>query len=241
LGRLVPLSRFILLRNESEKKCIVGPTNKSYEILHLPAFREPSTTVTTKNGEHKYLPVLSDKHIWRELNSVLYLSKAMEGGALALQNIQSGYFEKGNIDIWVGGLESKQAKIIDLVEWNLSISIGMFGDLPLSIYQEGVKIAESKEKILKSAIAAYCENLSAKEIKNALFQKATLIYWHTLDNKYKSLIGIANNNDKLDEWLELLFKTMLRTYEDSCPHQTPRQIQAFAIGKKKLFANINKK
>lgn len=246
LGRLVPLSRFILLGGSEDTRCIIGPTHKSFKISGMPAFREPSTTViSTKKGDHKYLRVLSNKHIWRELGSVLHLSKAMEaGGAPCLNNIQqlSDYFEK-NIDIWVGGVEvgKNPAKLHDMVEWNLPIPIGLFGDTPLSIYQKGVDKAEKMEKILKSAITSYCANLSAKEIKAALFQKATLIYWNTLDSCYKLLLDIANKNNKLDEWLKLLFNTMLRTYEDSCPHQTPRQIQAFAIGKRKLFANINKK
>ncbi len=247
LGRLVPLSRYIMLKGDKETTCIIGPTQKSFKLLNQPTeFREPSTTVIAKdNGELKYLYISAEKHIWRELGSVLMLSKAgKDGGSFCLQNIHSFFnrFEHDHVDIWVGGLQtgSQEAKLHDLVEWNFSVPLALFGEGDLSIYQDGVSNAETKAQILRASIISYCAYLSANDLKPALLRKATTMYWNTLNNEYKLLLDIANDADDLSEWKKLLFNAALNAYTDSCPHQTPRQIQAFAIGKRGLFKK-NKK
>ncbi|MGR3174805.1 MAG: type I-E CRISPR-associated protein Cse1/CasA [Candidatus Scalindua sp.] len=239
LGRLVPLSRFILLGNDSEKKFIVGPTYKSYVISHLPEFREPSTTViSTKKGKIIYLPLSSEKHIWRELGSVLSLSKSMEaGGAVCLQNIQKfiDHF-KGHVEIWIGGLESNQAKLIDLVEWNISIPINMLGGNTLSLYKNGVNLAKNGEQAVREAVNLYCNEMSVKkESKKGIINKAVLNYWSFLDNHYKLLIDLANMEDELDKWIRLLYRAINGAYYETCPHETPRQIQAFSKSKGRLM------
>ena len=239
LGRLVPLSRFILLGNDNEKKFIVGPTCKSYVISHLPEFREPSTTViSTKKGKIIYLPLSSEKHIWRELGSVLSLSKSKEaGGAACMQNIRKfmDHF-KDHIDIWIGGLESNQAKLIDLVEWNISIPIDLLGENTLSLYKNGVDLANNGEQAVRDAVNSYCYEMSIqKELKKGLRNKAVLNYWSFLDYYYKILIDLANNGEELVEWKRRLYRAMNGAYYETCPHETPRQIQAFSKSKGRLM------
>ncbi|MGR3219375.1 MAG: type I-E CRISPR-associated protein Cse1/CasA [Candidatus Anammoxibacter sp.] len=247
LGRLVPLSRYIMLKGDNETKCVVGPTQKTFSLLNQPTeFREPSTTVVAKdNGELKYLYISAEKHIWRELDAVLMITKAgKDGGAFCLQNIHSFYdrFKDDHVDIWVGGLQTgaQEAKLHDLVEWNFSIPISLFDENNMQMYKDGVLNAEKKSWTLKSSINSYCTYLSANDLKGSLLQKTVTIYWNTLNNKYKQLIDIANKGDGLAEWKKLLFSAALNAYTDACPHQTPRQIQAFAIGKRELFKKYRK-
>ncbi|MGD9211227.1 MAG: type I-E CRISPR-associated protein Cse1/CasA, partial [Desulfobacteraceae bacterium] len=60
LGRLMPLSRFVKLKDK--RCCIIGPTHKAYKIEHLPNFKEPSTTtkINAKTNDHFYLSLSSE-------------------------------------------------------------------------------------------------------------------------------------------------------------------------------------
>lgn len=242
MGRLVPLSRFINLSEGSETECIISPTFKKYIITHLPSFREPSTTVVISRQEKPYyLPVSSEKHIWRDLSSVLNLAVSNEqGGAVCLQNIRQGmeYFSDSHIDIWVGGLETGDsiAKLNDMVEWNLSLPMELFGETVLIIYQNGVTLAKQGEQALKSGVASYYsdQKVQSKET-TGIKKKAAIFYWTFLDNNYQVLINLANEQQELDKWKKLLYSAMHEAYKQTCPHETPRQIQAFTKGKKKLF------
>jgi len=52
-----------------------------------------------------------------------------------------------------------------------------------------------------------------------------------LDAQYQKLVEIACQPYKeMDEWRELLVKAMWDAYRRVCPHETPRQMQAFAKG-----------
>lgn len=242
LGRLVPLSRFINLSAGNEKECIIGPTFKSFKINHLPAFREPSMTVIqTKKGDPIYLPLSSEKHIWRELGSVINLSVSMEqGGAACLQNIQQvfDFIDDSHIDIWVGGLEvgAQAAKLNDMVEWNLSLPLGLFDDTVLTIYQNGVTLANNGELALKNGVTTYyADQAIAPKEMTGVKKKAAIIYWTILDNNYQLLINIANRQQELDEWKKLIYSAMHKAYRQTCSHETPRQIQAFSKGRMKLF------
>jgi len=240
LGRLVPLSRFIKLDDNPKKtNCIFGPTCKELKFEYLPAFLEPTCTVLkSKKNELFYMRISSDKHIWRDFGAVFSLGKT---GTQTLNSVKKIANEKENINVWIGGLEigAQAAKIKDSVEWNFYIPVSQLGESELNKYKEGVELASKTEFSLKNAIKTYCKEL---KMENSLISKAVPFFWQQLDNKYELLLEIANDDTKpMDEWEKLLYKTMVKAYEFACPKETPRQIQAYVIGKKYLRVKKNEK
>ena len=268
LGRLLPLSRLILLDQSQEStKCIIGPTPKTIEYEQLPSFREPSTTVLIgKTNNLYYLRISSERHIWRDLGSVLFLSST-SGAALTLNktSIISGESNNKTIDVWVGGLElgEQAAKLNDMVEWNLSLPLNLLGESVLLKYQKGVEKAVVCEGVLKRAVSVYLEKFgydkfqkdarggftkkSKKdwETREKILSKAALKYWQFLDNKYQVLIDTSCDDTDTKtiegDWRNLIYDAMNHAYETACPHETPRQIQAFVIGKRNLHIGKNGK
>jgi len=238
LGRLVPLSRFIKLDNNPEiTKCIFGPTCKELKFEYLPAFLEPTCTVLkSKKNELFYMRISSDKHIWRDFGAVFSLDQT---GTQTLKNVKKIVCKKENINIWIGGLETgaQAAKIKDTVEWNFFIPVSQLGETELNKYKEGIGFANNAEFSLKNAVKTFCKEL---KMESSLNSKAVPFFWQQLDNKYELLLKIANDVTKpMDEWEKLLYKTMLWAYEFACPKETPRQIQAYVLGKK--YLTIKKK
>jgi len=230
LGRLVPLSRCILLdKDASSTDCIFGPTGKKLTFEYLPGFREPSTTVIlNKKNEPYNMRVSTEKHIWRELSSVLHLAKATEaGGAVALKKVHRLLSDDmSSIDIWVGGIANNKAKLLDMVEWNLSLPASMLNSLELAAYKKGIDNANDGSKALWKAVLEYCK---AFEMENILSSKAKINYWQILDNSYQVLFDTVNNNASLDgEWRKKIYSVMNSAFRYACPSNTPRQIQAFA-------------
>jgi hypothetical protein len=56
-----------------------------------------------------------------------------------------------------------------------------------------------------------------------------------LDEQYPILIRCIGNSEPLgNEWFPIICRAMNTAFANSCPHTTPRQIQAFAIAGQKL-------
>lgn len=235
LGRLVPLSRGILL--DKAGQCCTYVAGIKYESL--PAYREPMGTVLlNKKNEPFYMGIQPEQHVWRELGSILSLNvKSESHGALALARTDLIQSEK--IDLWVGGVHRKSGKntVLDMLEWNFSIPVSMLHEVEIDKYSKGVELANEVAWVLKNSIQTHKKSYS-KELKTdgaSHVRKATVQYWSTLDSGYQMLVEIASDQDRnLDDWRNLLRKTMHEAFEQACPHETPRQIKAFVQAKRLL-------
>jgi len=239
LGRLVPLSRFIKL--ESNDRCIIGPTHKAFKIEQLPSFREPSTTVkaNNKSGDLFYLPLSSEKHMWRELGAVLSFKTSDEGrgGAPALGKFLNAADASGRVEIWVGGLETgaQAAKLSDMLEWRFRLPLSLLDTGRLSQYKAGVSLAEKAEWALSESVKACFKDLNM-DPRVIPVSKAKTLFWSSLDRLYPVLFKTAVDEYKAlsDHWYKEVRSAMEQAYSLVCPHETPRQIQAYTKGLERL-------
>jgi len=232
LGRLVPLSRAILLHPASTYCTLAN--GLSYP--KLPAGREPMVTVVLKgkgnNQKPAYLNINLSRHAWRELGSLLNLNRmGVAGGALALDHLVA--LGGQTVDFWVGGLVADRGKLLDVAEWNFSLPLNLLNSAQIEKYRKGVEKANQGERCLRDAIGKYCDYLKAEA--GGFKAQAVSAYWTTLDADHKKLIDIACNPcAPMEQWREFLIKTIHDTYGQACPHETSRQIQAFAVGRRAL-------
>jgi len=246
LGRLVPLSRLVrVFANNGDPtaiaaRCIIGPPPVPMRLEPLPAFREPSTTVIEGNEGYEYLKLSLDRHIWRELGGVVALSDSMQsGGPPAIRNARraSERLRDRHIDVWVGGLVAHLARYLDTVEWNLSIPLSMVEGVTLAQYGQGVQLAETAAGKLEQAVNRYLDDLSAyggkdgRNTRGSIRGKATGLLWQRLDQEYGMLYTDDGNGER---WWEIVESAMRDAYARSCPHETPRQIQAHTAGRSVL-------
>jgi len=233
LGRLVPVSRCIRLVSNNPAITLAA----SIRYPKLPDFREPSATVRKiKRGKDEvlaYLPVNPSKHVWRELGAILAMQDAdKKGGAISLLNLRLQ--QGGTFDIWAGGLAADKAKLVDMCEWNVTIPVEMIDSLALATYQQGVHIADTSSRSLYAAIKAYAEFMKSEAV---WVQEAQRIFWADLDGQCDLLVQCSTGVQSVDDkWVAVVRTAMQQAYERTCPHGTPRQIEAYAQGWRLLEA-----
>ena len=182
-----------------------------------------------------YLPVNLSKHPWRELGSILSLAGSdRQGGPFALSRIRSVKAKK--FDVWTGGMAADKAKLLDMAEWTFSLPQEMLDTFPLGVYRQGVAMADSGSLALRRSVKAYAQFVNGDLI---WMQDAQQAYWSQLDKQCAVLADCVMSdaaNALLSEWCPLVHAAMRTAYARACPHETPRQIEAYAQGWKIIEA-----
>src|SRR5208282_2314542 len=252
LGRLVPLSRSIRLADDCRSLILANG-------LEYPEWREPTATIVTRqiNNQPTRVALRADvkKAAWRELHAlaVIAVDKNSNGGPAAMQNVADG----GAFDLWVGGLAANKAKLEDTTESVFHVPAAMLGERSQRVYEVGVKHSERAEYRLHKAISTYRLTMETSErdlgginrrlatLKKperdrlrSLSARATEQFWTDVEQALSELLGIAENPEKLGQpadwhktdWGKAVWSAMRAAYEHACPHDTPRQMRAYALG-----------
>jgi len=248
LGRLVPLARAIWLGEDCRTLLLAnGLEYASYDE----GWREPSATVVVRTFKHEQkrmvLRASFEKAVWRELNALTVKTVGQNpGGPAALQNLPG---EEKPFDLWVGGLVCDQSKILDTTESVFHIPAAMLQQIGQRPYELGVKFAEGAEARLRRAVSAYHREIGDeldrpgfKQRRNRIQTKATTQFWTDLEQAVSQLLEVAENPGKLGpgewrktDWGQSVAAAMRVAFESACPHETARQIRAYALGLKQLF------
>jgi CRISPR system Cascade subunit CasA len=250
LGRLLPLARAISLGEDGES--LILANGFQYESFQESGWREPTATVIarTAKGESKRVVLRAsvERALWRELYALTVKEVGEKpGGPAALQHLTGDK----PFDLWVGALVADRAKPLDTVESVFHVPAEMLYDTGQKVYEEGVRRAEMGEWRLRRAVVMYHNQLGDKldrpEMKNRRQQiqsKAVAQYWTDVEQALPYLLGIAENRGKLGQpaewyktdWGKAVWSAMRTAYERACPHETPRQMRAYALGSRTLFS-----
>jgi len=243
LGRLVPLSRSIRLTDDYRSLILAN----GLEYAQYPEWREPTATIVTRQIKNQptrvVLPASVEKGAWREVHAltVMAADKNSNGGPAALQNVADG----GAFDLWVGGLAANKAKLVDTTESVFHVPAAMLGEPSQRVYEAGVRWAENSAFRLGRAVCTYHrelgDNLDRAELRDRRQQiqkKATAQFWTDIEQAVPQLVDIAANSEQLGvknewhktDWGKAVWTAMCAAYEHACPHNTPRQMRAYALG-----------
>lgn len=240
LGRLLPRHRTILL-NDSLTGFHID--QKGMEYPNFEESREPTSTLKVfkkKDAlERSLLDCKLDRAMWRDLHAFLVIKHARAEEVSAPLNLLVQCRRAGNeFTIWTGGLVTDgKAKIFDALESSFTIPTIMLHEGGRALYQGGVEFAETQSWRLKEAVTAFAK---AMKSESAPVAKAQQRFWHTLDRESPLLLKLAADTPAMGyaerghPWGDLVRAAAREAYEATCPRQTPRQIQAFAAGLKKL-------
>lgn len=257
LGRLVPLSRAVRLESDGRSMLLANAVT----YPPYPEVCEPSATVviTRPRDEHQTRVTLGaslDRALWRELYSLTVKRIGPEiGGPLALKNLVDLPADAA-FDLWIGALvtdKGKAALVLDTIESVFHVPGCMLGDdgNAQRIYENGVRWAEQTEQRVKQAVSAYRkelgDNLDRPEMRNRRQQiqsSAAAQFWTDIEQAVPRLMEVAYAPESLGlnsewhktAWGQSVWRAARAAYEHACPHGTPRQIRAYALGLQTLFA-----
>lgn len=233
LGRLVPLSRAIRL--DDDGATIILANGLDYPIYDT--FREPTATIVKRKDKDELavLPASTSRSLWRQLAAVAVRRRSAAdatGGPLALLHASGS----GTTTLWVGALVTDKAKIEDVVESTYSLPPGMFSEFGRAAYERGVAHAEEREGILIQAVKAYA---SALKVAAPAYERARQCFWTRVEQHLSALFDLARNTDLAADlpncaWGKAVQASATAAYEQYCPRQTPRQIEAYVLGLRKL-------
>lgn len=256
LGRLAPLSRAIRLEDDCRSMILAN----GLEYSAYPEWREPSATIVIRSIKKQptrvTLPAEVSKGTWRELHAlaVIDVDKNTNGGPAALQNLA----EEAAFDMWVGGLVAEgNGKLVDTTESVFHVPAAMLGETSQRVYEEGVRHSERGEYRLHKAISTYRlametnegdlaginRRLAAlkkpeRERLRGMSAKAAAQFWTDIEQAVPQLLAVAVNPAQLGaknewhktDWNKAISSAMRAAYEHACPHDTPRQMRAYALG-----------
>lgn len=249
LGRLVPLSRAIWLADDGRSLLLAN----GLEYAAYPEWREPTATVVARTVKGQparvVLPASLEKAVWRELHAltVKAVGQDTNGGPAALQNVA----DEEAFDLWVGGLVTNKGKLVDTTVSAFHIPAAMLTEPSQRTYEKGVKFAEATELRLRKAVSTYHRELGnnldrgeMREQRQRVQSKATFQFWTDVERRVSDLLAVAENPALLGldkswhktDWGRAVWRAALAAFERACPHETARQIRAYALGRKALFA-----
>lgn len=233
LGRLVPLSRAIRLHEGG--RALILANGLDYPIY--PSFREATATIIKRKDELAVLPASTARSLWRQLSAISVQRRAGADaacGPLALNHVS----DSNDTTLWVGALVTDKAKIEDVVESTYALPPGMFTELGRAAYEHGVAHAEEREGVLIQAVKTYAASL---KIGTPPYDRARQQFWTRVEQHLTALFDLARDPDLVADlpnsnrgWGKAVADAARAAYEQSCPRQTPRQIEAYALGLRKL-------
>ena len=265
LGRMVPLSRAILLFPDGKSMLMGnGLTFPSFSNAKNPFPSEPSATVVLRQGKKNeqelvLLGVHIGKSFWRQLHAltVQRLDKGSVGGCLALTHAYQDS-SKG-IDIIVDGLARDQANIVDVIESIFHVSKSLQSKNGHMFYKSEVKCAETIASALNFAIERWrflvdggwpvrlkVAGAKKREESTKLSAQAARNYWTSVVQGLHFLmeamdaLGTDAFCEKQQIWHRLLKNCALSVYRETCGQESDRKLRAFIMGKRVLLGSIYK-
>jgi hypothetical protein len=185
---------------------------------------------------------------WRQLHAlaVRRFSQDTTGGPLALDNLDGDE----EFDLWVGALVADKAKILDTMESVFPhLPSALLGETGQLVYERGVQHAEETARQLWKAVFVYHKQIGdsldrpdAKSRRDLLQTAASARFWTEAEQSLPLLLALVKDPAELgleddygkSRWGSAVRQAARRAYEQACPRETARQMQAFVIGLKQL-------
>ena len=194
-----------------------------------------TATIIKRKDDLAILPSSTARSLWRQLAAVSVRRRSASDstcGPLALAHASSSV----NTTLWVGALVTDKAKIEDVIESAYSLPPSMFSEFGRAAYEKGVAYAEEREGNLIQAVKAYASSLKVAE---PAYNRARQLFWTRIEQHLSNLLELPSNTSLAADlpncaWGRAVQAADHAAFEQSCPRQTPRQIEAYALGLRRL-------
>lgn len=235
LGRLVPMARFCLLK-ENGMHYTEGIRHPDY----LAGFWDPSSAINKQKSKAKMLWCDPEKRPWRNLAAMLaFLDSANASSGFDCLYLKNGIERLkvcegiSDIGIWCGGFkvssnagEQYASGNDDCVESEFRLNLD---DVQTSSwYSNFHREMEQLEKYAKVLYSCVYSFMTAQKMDDALARTASGIFWEKAEGYFPELVEACKNDEAMEK-LRAKFRSLARgTYDVICPHNTARQMQEWA-------------
>lgn len=238
MGRLIPLSRFVLLAEDG--------LHYSEGIAH-PDYAEGgvdvSIAVASSGATHKAIWADPEKRPWRQLPALLsFLSNMDRGDAFECRQLRMGVPRAQkhlpSFGLWSGGLkvrinsgEQKVSGSDDFVESEIYLDASELGKNWFTNFKREMDELDQLDKIIWSATTAYFVAQKAAG-KNQAAQAVNL-FWQLCERRLQELVeACCDDSGEQVKRLRRAFAGFAeRAYDTYCPRDTARQVDAWAANR----------
>ena len=247
MGRLVPLCRFCLLKENG-----IHVTEGIQHLSHKDGMFDPSITLKKPEGKKKERKVIwadPNKRPWRELTGLLSFINGEQDcfqlyfalpRAFKFKPDQQNMYAK--CDIWSGGFrvssnagEQYATGTDDVVEAHYAIPSKEDRGSWFDNFKQEMSELEALAKKLYGRIIDYFEELTKKHSKDKKdqFKKkrasaATAIFWQLCESQAQALLNYCDNINEMNKLRQCFSGYLLQTYDQFCFGQTAKQLNAWA-------------
>jgi len=235
IGRLIPLSRFILYTDDG----VHYSEGISYPDYSDGCF-DMTTSIDFSKTKPRALWLETDKKPWRNLTALLsFLSVEKNQGFDCLQLTQTIPRAKTIIDelcIWSGGIsvssnagEQYATGNNDYVQSEVNIKTEYLNSEWFARLRAEMDYLEHLSQILFACTKNYFSLVTnnSKEKQPPVARKAKEIFWENAETHFQNLIE-ACSNETTEDIRAIYWKLLVQIYNDLCPHDTVRQLDAWA-------------
>lgn len=238
MGRLVPLNRFCLLKEDGfhYSEGIAYPDYNS-------GVTDPSVTCNFSGKKPRVIWVNPEKRPWRELTSILQFinSESQQGfESFGLCRCLGRVFKSvPSFGLWSGGIrvsnnagEQYLTGSDDFVESEVRFESENFGLDWFTIFKEEMTLLEKISDILYGRVAGYFKELKSEGGNIAKIAVNNL--WQLFERDLSSLVSICDKNVPAGSRLKFRGKMVaiaLDLYNQHCPHGTAKQMLAWVQNK----------
>jgi len=234
-GRLIPISRFILL---SEKGL-----HYSEGIAH-PGYADgvvdPSVAADFSGSKAKVIWVDPSRRPWRQLTALLSFFESGEKGLFDCLQLRVGILRIKTMlngfkfRIWSGGLrvssnagEQYVSGLNDFVESEVRLDSASMGDIWFANLKKEMSELENISKITYSATMSFFKSQKVDGRDQAA--QASNLFWQFCEIKFQQLVNACNGSDEDVKKLRHVFAGFVnKAYNAYCQKDTARQLDAWA-------------
>ncbi|SFM10945.1 type I-E CRISPR-associated protein Cse1/CasA [Marinobacter zhejiangensis] len=236
MGRLLPICRFCLLAEEG--------LHYSEGIAH-PGYKDgvvdPSMAVNNSGKEPKALWVDPEKRPWRELTALLGFFDQSETQGFQSWQLRHGLDRArevtGEFAVWSGGLrvssnagEQYASGSDDFVESQVWLHSDMLGQSWFSQLKQEMGALDGLAKSLYGRVLGFFKEQMVDGTKIA--PQATQLFWQLCERDFQRLVDSCEQNEESEEERKKLHQRFAsyvhQSYDNFCPHETARQLDAWA-------------
>jgi CRISPR system Cascade subunit CasA len=237
LGRLVPLSRFVLLADDGLHYS-EGIYYPGYDVGGF----DLSTGVDFSATKPRALWVDPEKRPWRQLTSLLSFFANENRNAFDCYQLRFGLPRAksalNSIGIWSGGLrvssnagEQYVSGTDDFVESEFALETSCLGEQWFLQLKLEMDIVEELAKNVYGCTLGFFKTQLAEGKDQAA--QASNLFWQLAEHHFQKLINACNDNTS-EAMRPIFAKEALRAYDAYCPKDTARQLDAWAASRPQL-------
>jgi CRISPR system Cascade subunit CasA len=240
MGRLIPLSRFVLLADQG--------LHYSEGIQHLgykEGVSDPSVSVNYSGKEPKAIWVDTEKRPWRMLTALLSFLSSQSKASFTCPQIEFGLLRAANnvtqLGLWSGGLrvsnnagEQYVSGTDDYLESLISIPTEFIGEIWFEQLNAEMLELDALSKTLYGCVLSYFKHQMV-DGKNQAAQ-ATNLFWQLCESRFQDLINRCGKGmDEERHQLRKVFSGFVyQAFNQVCPKETARQLDAWAQSRPNL-------